>query len=172
MSHLIQTAKSFAITSHERISHTRRYTGEPYWHHLERVAEIVASVGGNDVQVAAAWLHDVVEDTGVAIEEIDSLFGGEVATLVYELTDVYLPETGVNRATRKKMESVRLKRTSACAKTIKLADLLDNSESILSHDKKFAKTYKSELIDLLDVLEDGNDVLAARLRLVIEANDS
>lgn len=44
--------------------------GKPYMEHVERVARMVEAAGGSATQIAAAWLHDVVEDTGVTLEEV------------------------------------------------------------------------------------------------------
>ena len=162
---LIARARSFAIERHEAVQHKRKYTGEPYWHHLSRVADLVANAGGTSNQVAAAWLHDTVEDTETSLEEINVEFGLEICQMVSALTDRYTKEEG-NRAWRKGMEAKRVAAQSPEVKTIKLADLIDNSESILEHDRHFAPVFIRELRELLFALEGGNAKLLARVRCI------
>ena len=100
---IIEKARVFATAAHASAAQLRKYTMEPYIVHPREVAGIVSQHGGSDAQVAAAWLHDVVEDTGVTIEIIKAEFGEEVADLVGWLTDVSRPEQG-NRATRKAID--------------------------------------------------------------------
>ena len=108
--------------------------------------------------VAAALLHDVVEDTDVSLEDISIKFGPDIADLVSDLTDVSKPEDG-NRATRKALDRAHTARASAAAKTIKLADLISNSRSIVEFDPHFAKVYLKEKALLLGVLTDGDQIL-------------
>ncbi len=63
MSDLIERAKVFATQAHQRIDQRRKYNNQPYHVHLEAVAKLVASVTDEAEMIAAAWLHDVVEDT-------------------------------------------------------------------------------------------------------------
>lgn len=149
---LIPEARAFAIERHTAINHVRKYTGAPYTVHLERVAAFVEVFDGTTDMIAAAWLHDVVEDTPTTLEEIRVRFGEVVADLVRGLTDVYVdPEHG-NRAARKAKEAERLGNESAQIQTIKLADLIDNTHDIAEHDPKFAKTYLLEKARLLGEL--------------------
>ena len=110
--------------------------------------------------VAAAWLHDTVEDTPATFEEIEREFGADVAALVKELTDVSRPGDG-NRAARKAIDREHTAAASPRAKTIKLADIIDNCEDICRHDPKFGRVYLGEARALLAVLAEG-DAGAAR----------
>ena len=83
------------------------------------------------------------------------MFGNEVADLVYWLTDVSRPEDG-NRAVRKNIDLLHIAGASPAAKTIKLADIISNSRSILTHDRKFAQVYIPEKAALLSVLTEGD----------------
>ena len=65
-----------------------RKSGEPYYHHLIEVAYIVATLQGGPATIISAFLHDVVEDTDVTIEEINERFGEEVAKIVDALTKI------------------------------------------------------------------------------------
>jgi hypothetical protein len=82
----------------------------------------------------------------------------EVACLVEMLTDVSKPEDG-NRATRKAMDREHTANASSQAKTIKLADLIDNTHSIVEHDPDFARVYMREKTRLLQVLSEGDPTL-------------
>lgn len=158
MTDLIDLAKSFAISAHQRIDQRRKYSNQPYHVHLEAVARLVASVTDDQEMIAAAWLHDVVEDTSATFEDIESLFGTGVATLVEQLTDVSRPSDG-NRATRKAIDHRHLAQTSSRAKTIKLADLIDNCADIVHHDPRFARVFLNEMKALLEVLGEGDAIL-------------
>ncbi|HEV7276654.1 MAG TPA: HD domain-containing protein [Devosiaceae bacterium] len=151
-------ALAFARSAHGSIDQRRKYTGEPYIVHPVAVAELVKSVPHSEAMVAAALLHDVVEDTPVTIEQVAAEFGGEVATLVSWLTDVSRPEDG-NRAARKTLDLEHTRQAPAAAKTIKLADLIDNTRTIKAHDASFWKVYRREKLALLRVLKEGDATL-------------
>ena len=163
---IIEKARVFATAAHAAAAQLRKYTNEPYIVHPREVAGIVSQHGGSDAQIAAAWLHDVVEDTGVTIEIIREEFGIEVADLVGWLTDVSRPEQG-NRATRKAIDRAHTAMAPADAQTIKLADLISNCTSIMDHDAAFARTYFEEKRLLLEVLTKGNPVLLERAKALV-----
>ena len=151
-------ALAFATMKHGEIDHRRKYTNEPYIEHPKAVAEIVRSVSHSEEMIAAALLHDTVEDTHTTLQEIHDEFGIVVAELVEMLTDVSKPEDG-NRKGRKRLHRKHSARATPEAKTIKLADLIHNSQSILEHDPEFARIYMAEKQLLLDVLRAGNQEL-------------
>ncbi len=171
---MIAHAATFAAEAHAAVAQVRKYTGEPYIVHPEAVAALVAEAGGDDAMVAAAWLHDVVEDTEVSLATLRDLFGDDVADLVFWLTDVSRPEDG-NRAVRKEKDRSHNAQAPARAKAVKLADLIDNTASILAHDPDFATVYLREKAVLLDVLSDAADscpaaaILLLRARLALSA---
>ena len=136
----------------------RKYTGDPYIVHPIAVSEIVKTVAHTDEMVAAALLHDVVEDTPVTIDEIKIKFGSKVAELVGWLTDISRPEDG-NRKTRKTLDRKHSAEAPADAQTIKVADLIHNTDSIERHDPSFWKVYKQEKIALLSVLTKADPTL-------------
>lgn len=80
---LIRRAFDFAV---ERHSNQTRASGEPYYYHPYEVAKISADLHLDDASIAAALLHDTVEDTSATIEEIREFFGEEVAGIVDGLT--------------------------------------------------------------------------------------
>ena len=153
---VIARAEQFAQKAHA--NHKRKYTGLPYYTHLDEVRNIVKKAGGNINMQAAALLHDTIEDTATTEQDINDEFGPVIAKLVVELTDVSKPEDG-NRATRKGIDRDKLAGVSADAQTIKYADLISNGIDIGKNDPKFAKVYHKEKADLLRVMTRGNKSL-------------
>ena len=166
---LIERAKAFAIAAHEACEQVRNYTGAPYWTHPEEVAQIVADVGGTPEMIAAAWLHDVVEDTPVKIGVIHELFGDTVASLVLDLTDVSVPGQGP-RSHRRTLDRLHTADISDDGQTIKLADLIANSSTIVAFAPGFARTYLVEKWLSLKVLTRGNAELQQRAAELLESN--
>jgi (p)ppGpp synthase/HD superfamily hydrolase len=158
MMNTVERARVFATAAHAAMGQTRKYTGEPYVVHPIEVSELVASVGGTDAMVAAALLHDVLEDTGVTFDILEAEFGSEVAELVLWLTDVSRPEDG-NRSTRKALDRQHSAAAPAAAQTVKVADLISNTRSIVAHDPGFAKVYLEEKRLLLEVLTKADPTL-------------
>ena len=131
----------------------RKYTNGPYFDHLAEVVGIVSSVVSQlnldqETVLAVAWLHDCVEDQGVLLEDLSLKFGDTVAIGVGWLSDMELG----NRDTRKRLSRERLSKAPEWIQTIKCADLISNTSSIVQHDPKFAITYLEEKRLLLDVL--------------------
>lgn len=160
-------AMQFAREVHK--DQRRKYTGNPYADHLAEVAGIAMSVGWRepgihpDEFMAVCWLHDCVEDCGVELTEIEQRFGLRVAIGVSGLSDV---EIG-NRAERKRQSRDRLAACSGWIQTIKCADLISNTSSIVQHDPKFAVTYLEEKRLLLDVMTKADPRLLALARAQI-----
>lgn len=153
----LMTITGFAAAAHG--DQKRKYTGEPYVYHTISVSRIVKEQGGDLNMQAAALLHDVLEDTKVSHQElrvflhsVDQESADDVLALVVELTDVYTSESfpHLNRKARKELEAERLGRCSARAKRIKLADMEDNTSSIVERDPAFAKVYLEEKKRLLE----------------------
>lgn len=145
MTPLIEAARAFAIGAHSAIGQVRRHDNSAYYKHPERVVRILYNAGIKDeIVIAAAWLHDTVEDTKVTIPDIQYCFPAEVAKLVIELTDVYQDKKFGNRKLRKEMEARRLWSISTDAQNVKLADFLDNWSSISVQEPKFAETFARE----------------------------
>ena len=160
---LVMDAFRFAQHAHGSIGHMRRYTGEPYIVHPLAVAELVRTVPHTDAMIAAALLHDVVEDTPFTLDDVMEKFGPDVAELVGWLTDVSRPEHG-NRAARKHLDLLHTAKAPPAAKTIKLADLIDNTKTISRHDPGFWRRYRKEKRALLEVLKEGDQTLWRQAR--------
>lgn len=142
-------AMRFARSVHA--GQVRKYTGNPYADHLAEVAGIVASVapiGSQSLMVSVAWLHDTIEDCSITHAEIKTLFGVEVADGVIALSDM---EQG-NRKERKAASAARFGACDGWIQTIKCADLISNTSSIVMHDPKFAEVYLAEKRTLLKAM--------------------
>lgn len=146
---LVLRAKQFAIEAHDSIGQVRKYTGEPYHVHVIAVAELVREKTEDDEIVAAAYLHDVLEDVAPTMNQygedaIRQEFGDRVLSLVLELTDVFTKENypELNRKKRKSLEADRLSKISEGAKLIKRADIFDNNKTLMG--TSFEKVWLEE----------------------------
>lgn len=167
MQDLVQRARAFAIEAHRQANHRRKYSRQPYEVHLKAVADLVGSVTSHPEMLAAAWLHDTVEDTSITLDRVGEAFGPQVAALVSDLTDISRPSDG-NRAVRKAVDREHTARASLQAKTIKLADLIDNLRDIVPGDPGFARIFLAEAKALLMVLGEGDARLYALAEREIE----
>jgi (p)ppGpp synthase/HD superfamily hydrolase len=163
---ILDNAQRFAVEAHESINQKRKYSGEPYYIHCRRVVEILCEVTTDEEMLAAAWMHDVLEDVTPHRPEyleakIRELCGDRVCQMVLELTDSKL-EFG-NRAVRKAHDRKRLASASNETKTIKLADIIDNFTDIHKSDAGFAIVFTREIELLLPYLSGGNPLLFRRL---------
>lgn len=157
---LIMDAIQYATQAHAGVA--RKYHNDPYIWHPARVAGLVASCGGTESMIAAAWLHDVIEDCGKNVDELAQLFGPAVAGLVLELTDP--EEPGVPRGLRKKNQRDRLRTASRAAKLIKLCDRLDNVRDMHGcGDPRYIKLYADETRLLLDAIGDVEPIVSAAI---------
>lgn len=103
-------------------------TQSPYINHPIQVADLLWDVGGvrDPATLVAAVLHDTIEDTDATAEEIESLFGAEVAALVQEVSD----DRSLPQAVRKQLQVDGAAHKSFKAKLIKLADKACNLTDI------------------------------------------
>ncbi len=138
-----------------------RAGGEPYINHPIRVANMVLllddeflPVSVNDGLIAAAWLHDVYEDTDLMPPAISNAFDETIGGYVEELTNHFTKKAypTMNRKKRKKAEVNRLAEVSREAQTIKLCDRIDNLRTIGDKGRKFSLLYCDESEALAEVL--------------------
>lgn len=158
--------RAFFGLAHDATGILRKYTGEPYRVHPQAVAALVATVTPDPVLRAVALGHDYGEDViplglGYTWEAVRELFGPEVEQGIRYLTDVYTAEDypTLNRKARKAAEAARLATIPPTLKVVKLADLIDNTFSIVEHDPKFAKVYLAEKAVLVEALLAGETYL-------------
>lgn len=131
---MVQKAFDFANEAHKGV---RRRSGEPYILHPIAVAKIVVSnIGLGYKSIVAALLHDVVEDTTYTVDDLKSLFGEKVATLVDGLTKIKTVLDNEDKAEQKSMQAENFKRILLTLNDdvrvvlIKLADRLHNCRTI------------------------------------------
>ena len=131
---IVQKAFEFANEAHKGV---RRRSGEPYILHPIAVAKIVVSnIGLGYKSIVAALLHDVVEDTDYTVDDLRSLFGDKVATLVEGLTKIKTVLDNEDKAQQKSMQAENFKRILLTLNDdvrvvlIKLADRLHNCRTI------------------------------------------
>lgn len=127
---LLDRAIVFAVRAHAGTE--RRGKGYPYIIHPMEAVEIVATMTSDQELLAAAALHDTVEDTDVTVEQIRAEFGDRVAELVASESDTF--EDGVSEEdswhARKQAAIDRLAKASHDAKIVALGDKLSNMRAI------------------------------------------
>jgi len=121
-------ARAWRVATERHVDHRRKgKRAEPYVNHLAEVADLVAeATNGSDANlVAAAVLHDTIEDTGMTYGELEAQFGSDVADLVAEVTD----DKELSQSERKRLQVEHAGRKSSRAKLLKLADKTSNLRS-------------------------------------------
>lgn len=170
MNNILEKVRSFADKAHG--DQQRKYSKERYIVHPVRVMETCQEYTEDLSVLAAALLHDVLEDTPVSREEVrkflDAVMDPEQSMktlkLVEELTDIYTKKDYpmLNRRSRKTREVERLAHVSEEAQLIKYADIMDNATNIFIHDPDFATVYLHEGRALLKRMNKGNPELYDR----------
>jgi len=146
-SSMIERAYQVALAAHA--GQTRK-SGEPYIHHPLSVATIVARQGLDDVTVAAALLHDAVEDTSVSLDDLERDFGSDVRLIVDGVTK--LERLHFDTREEQQAASVR-KMLVALAKdlrvlVIKLADRLHNMRTLAALPEHKQERVAQETLDI------------------------
>ena len=113
----------FAKQKHDATGATRKHSGDPYWVHPEGVAKIAAAYGGTDIEIQAAMAHDTLEDTNCSYEELEEMFGDEVASIVREVTN---DTEEVDRLGKEQYINLELINLSHPALFVKLCDMYYN----------------------------------------------
>ncbi len=127
---LLDRAIIFAVQAHAGTE--RRGKGFPYIVHPMEAMEIVATMTSDQELLAAAALHDTVEDTEVTVEELRREFGERIASLVAAESDVVMEGVSEEDSwhARKQIAINRLARASREAKMVALGDKLSNMRAI------------------------------------------
>lgn len=177
MDKTLEQVKAFAEKAHG--DQQRKYKDEPYVMHLIRVMEQTGKYSSSLPVLAAALLHDVLEDTKVKKNELhdflktimSSADANKTIKLVVDLTDIYTKSNYPrwNRKRRREQEASRLAHTEAESQTIKYADIIDNSLDIVNADPDFAAVFLRECKMLLGKIQNGNPALR---QLAIETVES
>jgi guanosine-3',5'-bis(diphosphate) 3'-pyrophosphohydrolase len=158
---IVTKAMEFAAEKHR--SQTRKdVANTPYINHPISLAHLLADVGGiTDANViAAALLHDTVEDTDATVEDIEELFGKEIMDIVMEVTD----DKSLPSPERKRLQIKNAAQISQEAKLVKLADKICNLQDMLERPPvKWSLQRKREYFDwakqVIDQLRGTNRVL-------------
>ena len=124
---LLLKALSFAAHKH-RDQRRKDAEASPYINHPIALAQVLTGEGGvTDIEVlAAALLHDTIEDTATTGEELEREFGGRIAAIVAEVTD----DTALPKADRKRLQIEHAAQLSDGAKLVKLADKICNLRDV------------------------------------------
>jgi (p)ppGpp synthase/HD superfamily hydrolase len=159
----ILAAATFAADKHAA-QKRKGAAAEPYVNHLIEVAQLIASSSEQlDANlVMAGFLHDTIEDTGTTAEELDQVFGSDIAALVVELTD----DKSLPQQVRKERQVQEAPHKSVRAQVIKLADKISNLRSLLtSPPANWSMERKREYFEwgrrVVDALSAPNPILKA-----------
>jgi guanosine-3',5'-bis(diphosphate) 3'-pyrophosphohydrolase len=161
---LLERALRVAAVAHQQ--QTRKASGVPYITHPIAVAMLLQRHGFTDEQtLAAALLHDVVEDTPVTIEELSKEFPDPVLELVAHLTEVKLDEFGRKRPweDRKRDHLAHIRSAPLAARAIALADKLHNLRTMafdLDEGRELTDRFNTSFDRLLTYYESMIDAAA------------
>lgn len=132
---MINKAKALAYKAHTK----QRYGDQPYTVHLENVVELARPFG--ELAVIVAYLHDIVEDTEITLDDIRKEFGEIVADCIALLTD----EPGSNRKERKaKTYGKMAASNNRVALIVKACDRLANLRNCVASNSRLLQMYKKE----------------------------
>ncbi|MBO4895091.1 MAG: bifunctional (p)ppGpp synthetase/guanosine-3',5'-bis(diphosphate) 3'-pyrophosphohydrolase [Clostridia bacterium] len=154
----VKRAYEFARKAH---SHQKRQSGQPYIVHPLSVAKILADLGLDSQSIAAALLHDVVEDTPCTLKDLEREFGEEIAELVDGVTKIgkvpiATKEDGIGtvRSSREEEQAENIRKMLlAMSKDIrviiiKLADRLNNMRTLMFKSEQKRRDISVETIEI------------------------
>jgi (p)ppGpp synthase/HD superfamily hydrolase len=162
----VQKVLEAALFAAERHADQKRKgaAAEPYVNHVIEVAHLISTAldEPDDKLIAAALLHDVVEDAGVTEAELTERFGPDVAALVLEVTD----DKTLPKSERKRLQIANAPRKSVRAQAIKLADKISNLRSMQSSppagwDRQRIEEYVEWATRVVHALPSPNPILKA-----------
>jgi len=139
--------KAVEFAAHKHTNQRRKDArASPYINHPIALAQILRDEGGVDdpVVIAAALLHDTVEDTETSYQELRGQFGARVADIIAEVTDTKWLQKG----SRKRLQISKASKASEGARLVKLADKIANLRDIIaSPPADWSLTRKREYFD-------------------------
>jgi guanosine-3',5'-bis(diphosphate) 3'-pyrophosphohydrolase len=158
--------RAVAFAAHKHRDQRRKDVDEtPYINHPITLAQVLREEGGvrDPAVIAAALLHDTIEDTETSYEELRGLFGATIADCVLEVTDVKF----LSKVARKRLQVARAGRASRAAKQVKLADKICNLRDLLASPPadwslKRRQQYFDWAKEVVDEVRDANPRLARR----------
>ena len=164
---ITEVAKNFAREKHK--GQTRKFQGEPYFNHVEKVARIIEenkkSSHINEL-VAAALLHDTLENTDTNEKELRENFGELITSLVKELTTDKKESQNMGKKEYLAEKLSNSEKVSSWGLVIKLADRLDNVSDLHQSQKEFGKKYLEETKHILKTLEEKRKLTGTQKKLV------
>lgn len=162
----LEKAMQFAEKAHRR----QRYGDAPYIVHLVDTAAVAASYGLSKTVIAACWLHDVLEDTPVTLEQLQHEFGYEIAEIVRRVSD----EPGKNRKERK-AKTYPKTAANPDAVLVKLCDRIANIDACLRSENPMLKMYRDENKEFfagLEILERGGVFFTMGMLILNKLNEN
>lgn len=166
---LERKAFEFALVKHQG---QVRFDGSPYIEHPKRVAENVSKFKASknkSILVAAAFLHDTLEDTDTTFEELVSVFGANVAYLVKEVTTDEEMKKRLGKAAYLKLKMCSM---SSYGLVIKLSDRFDNVCDLENASPSFRIKYVSETLEILDYVLLNRNCSKSHLFIMNFINDA
>lgn len=156
---------------------TKKYTGDPYFMHLEAVAAMAKQVTLMGCEIGLC--HDILEDTPVTRNELfeallefgyNDMEANYITIRVVELTDVFKASAypGLSRIDRKEKEARRMMTISPGAQSVKYCDLIYNMPLVVKYDKEHAGEYLRKKKLLLEGMVDGDKGLREQAIGIIE----
>ena len=131
MNAIVETAEAIARSAHA--GQIRKDGRTPVIEHPRNVAAIVRAAGASPVVIAAAWLHDTIEDTETTGDDIERALGAEVRAIVEQVSE---PDKSLSWAERKRHTVETVEDRSLDALRVMAADKIDNLRSILAVDAR------------------------------------
>ena len=148
---MYQKALLFATEKHD--GQIRKFNGEPYVNHPIRVANTVNEFTLDEDIIAAALLHDVIEDTNATETEIREKFGDNVANMVLALTS---DKEKIKQVGKTKYLLDKMNELSDDELLIKLADRLDNVSDLSKDNEKWSIQYTLQTDMIITMLNNPN----------------
>lgn len=142
------TNKERALMVAQKAHANQQYDIYPYMYHIMQVVKIAEDFGYEECIVIATVLHDTLEDTILSYNDIKKAFGGEVAEIVYAVTD----ELGRNRIERKSKTYPKIKENWK-ATVVKICDRIANMEQSKEYNHKLYEIYLKEHDDFYEKLK-------------------
>jgi (p)ppGpp synthase/HD superfamily hydrolase len=167
---MLLESREFAYEAH---ANQKRKDGEtPYTEHLEKTVWNLKECEYVPEEVlAAAYLHDIIEDTSIQRSSLEMRFGAVVAAFVWEVTNRFTKENFplLNRDKRKQLERERLAACGPWTQTLKLADRLANlQDDLQDFSENFRRIYLDESRKLLEALTLADNTVRENLRAEID----
>ena len=173
---VMDAAELYATAAHAAAGNKRRHTGDPYIVHPKAVVDELClhwnhnGLHVTSAMISAAWLHDVVEDTKVTVEDLIVQFGQPIGGLVAELTKSQ--DKSKSKLVRTNIEAERLRSISPDAQNIKCCDIISNlRDFVIQGDDEQTQRYMHKVTKYLNCMVDADQNLRMFVsNLLIDTN--